>query len=249
MRLFKKKKNITGDHTLTLKQANFLLNLQKELREETTENSFYTILVPERIYGVEATEADGTSLRIDKKTLAEDLKQIARFITEDIVPKIAETKGILYSIRYDEEKDMIEAISQDSAAGIPRIEELANAADLNRWFEKNGYDAGRAAYYKKIMIMSDSAVFLTKKAANKYLENNREKYGSEAVINPCITWRCSQYEELVNVLKEADLDVFMEIAAHYGKSEKPDSLQIYVDEAGRKYVYDERNGLKRYLED
>lgn len=198
---------------------------------------------------METTEADGTSLRTDKKTLAEDLKQIARFITEDIVPEIAETKGIIYIIRYDEEKDMIKVISQDSVAGSPRIEELANAADLNRWFEKNGYDAGRAIYYKKIMIMSDSAVFLTEKAVNKYLENNREKYGSEAVINPCITWQCPQYEELVNALKEADLDVFMEIAAHYGKSEKPDSLQVYVDEAGRKYVYDEGNGLKRYLED
>lgn len=252
MSLFKKKKTVTGEHSLTLKEARCLLDIQKALKDQKAEGiaspAYYVITASEKVYGIVPGLGDGVSMKVPGKEEAarmiDGLDNICRYISEELLADIAENKNRVYMVRYNESENVIKAIVNDF--GETKTVALKTANDLQAWFTENGctgYTFSDYAYHRHIV---PGTLFLTKPAADQHLDKNRDAYPSDAKVEGYTAWRSPEFETLITTLREADFEILSEIAEKINDPAQPTSNSTYFEADGRQYVYDGA-GCKHYI--
>lgn len=247
--LKKKHKQLTGEHSLTLKEAKCLLDIQKSLKEQkdgADAPAYYVITASEKIYGIAPGFGDGVSMQLpgNEHKKIDGLDNICRYISDELLADIAENKGRIYILRYNAADNLIKAIV--SEAGGTKTKSLKTASDLQEWFADNGctgYVFSDFAYHKHIV---PNTLFLTKAAGDRHLSMNRDSYPSDAEVTGYSAWRSPEYESLLTTLQDADFEILSEIADKVSEPAQPTSNNTYFDADGRQYVYD-GSGCKHYI--
>ncbi len=205
-------KDITPKHKMTEEERGFLKDLQKELNTQDNVSQadprFWVIMGREKIYRIDASEADGYELYDETacETVAETLEECKEYIEENILDEVNDIDGIerTISLKNDVITGDYLSIEWKDEDGENESVELRDAEDVADWLEENGFDEYHVIPYQYKDKIYPNTMFLTEKDAAEHLRANDYHYDETAHTYAMTAWRSPAVEKLIKILQEVE---------------------------------------------
>lgn len=205
----------TPRHKMTDEEREFLKELQTELNTQDhvsqADPRFWVIKGREKMYHVEADEADGYELYNENtaETVAETIQECKDFIEENILDEVNDIDGLQRTISIEKDaycccQDNYIIVIEWEDDGEKEREELRDAEDVADWLSENGFDEYCVIPYKWVDKIYENTMFLTEKDAAKHLKANDYHYDETAHTYAMTAWRSTVMEKLIKILQEVE---------------------------------------------